>query len=88
MCPRYHVEITPPVRLDMSVTVLRVRNKKEKKMPPDILGDIIDTLNAIEVRGKTNLALLYNAIDILTKLRNGDIQEEVPNESTDVASIT
>lgn len=34
-------------------------------MENNTINSLITTLNQIEVKGKTNLALLYNAIDIL-----------------------
>lgn len=36
-----------------------------------ILDAIIGNLNLIEVKGQTNLAILYNSIDALKKLKSG-----------------
>lgn len=39
--------------------------KENSKMEKITINSLITTLNQIEVKGKTNLALLYNAIDVL-----------------------
>lgn len=50
-----------------------------------VLEDLITNLNMIEVKGKQNLALLYNAIDIATQLKEastkmGEVAVEEVNE--------
>lgn len=41
------------------------------------LTKLIESLNLVEVRGKTNLALLYNAIDRLEYLRANTAPEPI-----------
>ena len=50
-----------------------------------VLEDLITNLNMVEVKGKQNLALLYNAIDTATKLKEastktGEVAVEEVNE--------
>ena len=49
----------------------------------DVISGLISTLNLIEVRGQTNLALLYNAIDTLNKLKKGEVEGVAPQEEDD-----
>ena len=37
----------------------------------DILNNLLLVLNKIEVHGRENLALLYNAIDTIQQMRDG-----------------